>query len=253
MSCLQHTKCNNPNCTETQHKTRHEKHLHGQNWCFHMYTYCCTNFVHIWITLCFCFIIFFKDFRLINSCKILQLCFVLCSMKHNSNSTKEQIGAFVFNQQPTEPHSARHLLLSCVFRQRERERGVSREEEGERRDADNGPQLRKQLGLAQKPVIFQHNNCSTGNTQPANNRSALTLLPPEETERNDSTGLLIILHHICPCINWSSTTTLKQFKRKKNLCRWKHEWILWSGCFLVQKEVSNQNVGGWRHTSLTLV
>ncbi len=101
----------------------------------------------------------------------------------------------------------------CVQTEREggQQRERARERERERGDTDNGPQLRKQLGLKQKIVICQHNNCSTGNTQPAKYSTAQTLLPAEEMERNHSAGFQI-LHHICPCINLSSTTR-KQSKK----------------------------------------
>ncbi len=114
----------------------------------------------------------------------------------------------------TESHPA-GTCCSAVCSDRERgrsaERESERERERERGDTDNGPQLRKQLGLKQKIVICQHNNCSTGNTQPAKYSTAQTLLPAEEMERNHSAGFQI-LHHICPCINLSSTTR-KQSKK----------------------------------------
>lgn len=111
--------------------------------------------------------------------------------------------------------SCKHLLLSCVFRQRERERSAERMSGREERgDKDNGSQLRKQLGLAQKTVICRHNNCSVGNTQPAKYSSAQSLLTPGNTEKNDSTGFLMI-HHIHPCMNLASTTLKQSSKKKK--------------------------------------
>lgn len=63
----------------------------------------------------------------------------------NSNNIK-------CNSQNTSENHILQALVAQLCAQREREEGQEREREtaGEKEDTDNGPQLRKQLGLAQK-------------------------------------------------------------------------------------------------------
>lgn len=90
----------------------------------------------------------------------------------------------------------------------------SREGQRERRQRRQAT-AEKQLGLAEKPAICQHYNCSTGNNQPTKYSFARTLLPPEEAWcsgwENSSSGLITLqnIYHL-------TSATLNNQSKEKN-------------------------------------
>lgn len=106
-------------------------------------------------------------------------------------------------------HSVQKPILQALVAQL-----CSREGQRERRQRRQAT-AEKQLGLAEKPAICQHYNCSTGNNQPTKYSSARTLLPPEEVWcsgwENSSTGLITLqnIYHL-------TSATLNNQSKEKN-------------------------------------